>query len=237
MRILGFNGSPRKYGNTAKLLYLALKAAEEEGAETKVFHLYDYRIEPCLGCLSDEQLACRYPCVIEDDMKQLYDEILEADGFIIATPIYWYAPSGVTKNFIDRLTAFENMIFIEGRSLLEGKVAGLIAVGNDVGAIQLLSTLGTTLNTMGMLLPPWSVAYYSEKGEVLENEQAVLDALNVGRALALAVKEEHIASWYSTKYKERLDDLKRNVFTYAEEMKRKQFSERWKAISRLLEER
>ncbi|MCD6409577.1 MAG: flavodoxin family protein, partial [Candidatus Verstraetearchaeota archaeon] len=43
MRILGFNGSPRKYGNTAKLLYLALKAAEEEGAETKVFHLYDYR--------------------------------------------------------------------------------------------------------------------------------------------------------------------------------------------------
>ncbi len=237
MRILGFNGSPRKYGNTAKLLYLALKAAEEEGAETELFHLFDYRIEPCLGCLSDEQLACRYPCVIEDDMKQLYDEILEADGFIVATPIYWYAPSGVAKNFIDRLTAFENMIFIEGRSLLEGKVAGLIAVGNDVGAIQLLSTLGTTLNTMGMLLPPWSVAYYNEQGDVLENEQAVLDALNVGRALALAAKGECIASWYSVKYKERLDDFKRDALSYAEEMKRRQFSERWKTISKLLEER
>ena len=74
--ILGINGSPRSYGNTYKLLRIALKTAEMEGALTKLINLYEYNIKPCIGCLSDYQEACRYPCVIEDDMRQLYDCLL-----------------------------------------------------------------------------------------------------------------------------------------------------------------
>ncbi len=182
--IVGFNGSPRRYGNTFKALRLALLAAEQEGARTRLVNLYELDIRPCIACLTEDIMLCRYPCVIGDDMRQLYDLILESDAFVIATPIFWYNVSGVVKNFIDRLTVFENMIHVEGRSWLEGKAAGFIAVGNDTGPISVIQNLMVTFNSMGVHVPPWALAYFSSAGDVLESESTVLDAANIGWILA-----------------------------------------------------
>ncbi|RLG77287.1 MAG: flavodoxin family protein [Thermoprotei archaeon] len=185
VKILGIDGSPRPYGNTRKALLLALEGAKREGADVEVLELYKLRVEPCLGCVSDDIKACRYPCPIDDDMKHVYEKVLKSDGIIVATPIYWYNVSGPVKNFIDRLTVFENMIFIDGRSWVEGKVAGFIAVGNDTGAIAVIQNLMSVFNSMGFAIPPWSLAYYTLQGDILEDEKAVLDSVNVGRAVAL----------------------------------------------------
>ena len=199
VRIILVNGSPRKDGNTARLLQVAAEGAKEIG-DIKIIHLIDYKIFPCVGCVSDEEKLCRYPCVIEDDMKEIYEQIIYSDGMIFASPIYWYSPSGIMKNFIDRLTALENMVIHEGRSRLEGKVCGVIAVGNDSGSIQLISTLLTTFVTMGFVIPPWSVAYYHAMGNVLDDEETCRDAYNVGRSVSLmakTLKEVGDVRWYS----------------------------------------
>jgi len=188
VRVLGVDGSPRRYGNTRKALLLALEAARLEGAEADLVRLYDLRIEPCMGCVSDDVKACRYPCPIEDDMRIVYEKVMRSDGVIVATPIYWYNVSGPVKNFIDRLTVFENMIFIDGRSWVEGKVAGFIAMGNDTGAIAVIQNLMAVFNSMGFAIPPWALAYYTSTGDALEDERVVLDAANVGRAVALLAK-------------------------------------------------
>ncbi len=176
-----------------------MRAAEEEGARTKLIHLYDYNVKPCIGCVSDDIRACRHPCIIRDDFtEKIAPEILEADALIIATPIYWYAPSGAVKNLIDRMTSFENMIFHVGRSLVEGKVAALIAVGNDTGAIQAIAWLMAVLNSMGFHIPPWALAYYhAREGEPLNDEQAVSDAVNIGRIVVKASRLLRAAgAWY-----------------------------------------
>jgi len=132
--------------------------------------------------------------------QEIYEQIIYSDGMIFASPIYWYSPSGIMKNFIDRLTALENMIIHEGRSRLEGKVCGVIAVGNDSGSIQLISTLLTTFVTMGFVIPPWSVAYYHAMGNVLDDEETCRDAYNVGRSVSLmakTLKEVGNVRWYS----------------------------------------
>ena len=199
MKVLGINGSPRKYGNAHKLLLVALEGARSEGAEVDVIHLYDARVEPCLGCVSDSERLCRYPCVIDDDMRWIYERLLEADGFVLATPVYWYGVSGVMKNFIDRLTALENMIYFDGRSWLEGKVAAFIATGNDVGALAVIQYLMAVLNSMGVLVPPWALAYYEERGDALDKRSAVMDAWNLGRIAAIAarmVKGSGVERWY-----------------------------------------
>ena len=235
VKVLGINGSPRKYGETFKLLLLALKAAEDEGAKTESVNLYDLDIKPCIGCLSDEQLACRYPCIYEDDMRKLYDKILEADALIIATPIYWFSPSGVVKNFIDRLTVFENMIYITGRSWVEGKVAGFIAVGNDSGSIQVIANLMATLNAMGFIIPPWAMAYFNAKGDVLEDEGSVMDALNVGRIVAITAKiVKEVKEWYIQYSKEQLSLYKRLVMDIIRSNKSKQYQERRLKYEKLL---
>ncbi len=196
MKVVGFNGSPRKYGNTARLLEAALAGARIAGAETVRVDLYDYEIRPCLGCLSDVEEACRIPCVIRDGMDEIYRLIEESDGIIIATPIYWFNMSGVVKNLIDRMTAFENMIHHVGRSLVEGKAAGVIAVGNEQGGAMVTANLLLTLNSMGFAIPPWGFAYYTDKGDALEDEAAVLDSVNVGLLVAEIASSTAGRPWY-----------------------------------------
>lgn len=193
------------------LLNFAIRGANNVGAESKLFNLYDLEIHPCLGCLSDIQSSCRYPCVIDDDLKVIYDEILSSSGIVIATPIYWFAPSGVVKNFIDRLTVFENMIFINGRSLVEGKAAGVIAVGNDGGAVQAISTVTSALISMGFSVPPFGFCYHTRDEE--PNENALRDAYNVGRNVALLAKmlEENKTTWYSNKASEELSSIREEI--------------------------
>jgi len=239
IKILGLNGSPRPYGATFKLLRIALETAKKLGAEVEELNLYEYRIEDCLGCVSDEQLACRYPCVIDDDMKIIYDKILKADGVIFATPIYWFSPSGIMKRVIDRLTAFENMIFIDGKSWVEGKVAGVIAVGNDSGEIQVISLMFSILNSMGFIIPPFALAYHARMEDVLENKSAVLDAANVGRAVFLMAKlvNEFKEAWYDVGLEQWLEkELIKKVREEAERIRKETYSERLKIITRLMKE-
>jgi multimeric flavodoxin WrbA len=199
LKVVGLLGSPRRYGASFKGLMLALKAAEKFGAETEWFHLYEMDIKPCLGCVSEDLKACKYPCIIKDDMKKIYDAIIEADGVIFATPVYWYSPSAVMKNVIDRLTAFENMIHIDGKSWLDGKVAGFVATGNDTGSMFAVAQMMSIMNSMGMVIPPWSMAYTNSTEEPLEIKSFVLDALNVGRSVVMMIKAmrgEKVEKWY-----------------------------------------
>ncbi len=237
IRILGINASPRKYGNTFKLLYIAIETARKYGAETELIHLYDYEIKPCLGCLSDEQKACRYPCVIDDDGRIVLEKILKSDGLIIATPIYWYGPSGHLKNLIDRMTAFENMIFIDGRSWVEGKVAAFIAVGSDSGDINTISYLSIVFNSMGFVIPPWALAYHAREGDVIENKNALLDAANIGKIIVETIRlVKSKKEWYDPTLlsKEYIKDIIEKAEKEAVRNKNKQYPERTKITFKLL---
>lgn len=235
-KILFFNGSPRSYGLTYMLLNFALRGATSIGAESKLFNLYDMEIRPCLGCLSDNQSSCRYPCVINDDMQKVYNEILSSNGIVIATPIYWFAPSGIVKNFIDRLTIFENMIFINGRSLVEGKVAGVIAVGNDGGSVQAISTIISALISMGFSVPPFGFCYHTKDGEPSEN--TLRDAFNVGRNVALLARvlERNEKNWYDAKTIEELSTIKEEVSVLCKLNKENTLPKRKAIINKLASE-
>ncbi len=206
VRVLGVSGSPRPYGNTERLLRVALEAARAEGAEVELTRLYDYNLGHCIGCLSDVQEACQLPCVLEDDGGEIYEKVESSDGIILATPVYWFMPSSATKVFIDRLTAFENMIVVGKENPLEGKVCGVIAVGNDEGAVMAASQLVMALNQMGVAVPPWGVAYFVGQGDALGSERAVLDAANVGVCVARAARLLRGGGpWYDTRVLGRVD--------------------------------
>lgn len=197
IKVLGVNASPRKYGNTAKLLYVSLFAAEKYGAQTEIIHLYDYKIEPCQACLADEQLACRPPCIKRDEVWEVLKKFRDSDAVIISTPVYWYGVPGHLKNLIDKLTVFENMIFIDGRSWLEGKLAAFIALAAEAGAIETISYLMSVFNSYGYHIPPWALAYYHGTDDVLSHKEPVMDALNIGKIIVQAAKMLKVMEkWY-----------------------------------------
>lgn len=188
LKVLIINGSPRKYGSSAQLAEVAALGVKEAGGVPEVVYLYDYSIGPCIGCVSENVSYCRFPCIVDnDDFNEVAKRVLEASGLIISTPVYWYAPSGVLKNFIDRLTSMENMIFHGGRSLLEGKVVGLIATGLDSGVFMTVAYLMSVLNSMGAIIAPWSMAY-THLDDVTKDEGALKDAYNVGYLVTETIK-------------------------------------------------
>jgi len=239
IKILGINSSPRKYGNTYKLLKIALATAELYKASTEIIHLYDYKIEPCEGCLSDEQLSCRLPCIKNDDALLILKKILETDALIIATPVYWYGPPGQLKNLIDRMTTLENMIFIEGKSWIEGKIAGIIAVSAEAGAMMAISYLISVLNSMGCLIPPWALAYHQNTNDALENKQAITDAANIGKIITETtniIKKNHTNKWYDPQILKTLENnnIIQNIHKETETLKKNQQEKRLKTIKETL---
>jgi multimeric flavodoxin WrbA len=236
IRVLGIHASPRKYGNSFKLLWIALRAAENEGAETEIIHLYDYNIGPCFACYSDYYLNCRYPkerkeCPLSgvDRFGEVAEKILASDAVVFSTPVYWFMASGVLKNLFDRMTSLENMIYHVGRSLLDGKVAGVIAVGEEAGAAMALSWALLTLVNMGFHIPAWGTTYYHGKGDVLEDKQAVSDAYNLGLNIVRATKRlrgSNEAPWYRFIGEDEYESLVEEARKVAEKNKAEQRRER-----------
>jgi len=187
MKVLGLLGSPHKNGGTAQLLMAALRAAEREGARTEWYSLYDGEIKPCIGCVQNEGPECKFPCIFEDYGKFLLQKIYEAEGLILATPIYWFGPSGVMKNLIDRMTCLENMVAFGEPSYLEGKVTGAVVVGADTGAIMTGGYLMVTLNSMGTIIPPWAIAYSYKSKASLWDDKDLMNDINVGLLVAKTI--------------------------------------------------
>lgn len=100
MKILAINGSHRVGQNTNYLINEALSAAAELGAETEVIELSEKNVEYCTGC---NRCLFKPECSIkDDDMEEIKQKMLEADGIIVASPDYFSNVSGRMKTFIDR---------------------------------------------------------------------------------------------------------------------------------------
>ena len=103
-KIYAVNGSPRKNGNTAQLLQKALEGAASAGAEVKLIQLADLNFSGCRSCFACKRLANPAPvCVLKDDLAEILKELLQADGIIMGSPIYFGAETGLYRNFLERL--------------------------------------------------------------------------------------------------------------------------------------
>ncbi len=184
--ILCFNGSPRKEGHTAQLLKKVMEGVEAEGGKAKLIHLIDKNIKPCLGCYSSDWKNCTYPCKQKDDMHELCEEIIKADGIVLGSPSYWGNVSGIMKIFLDRMLCLEN------NDLIENKVGGAVAVAEETGGEEVVYYLVATLSEFGFCIPPSTACVYANHTIEEDWEQALKNAYILGRnlvRLARAIKK------------------------------------------------
>jgi len=138
--ILGLSGSPRGQA-TEHVLVTALKMLEEQGLETRLWTVRGKRIGFCVhcdGCLGGGG------CVIQDDVQEVYPRLREAEGLIIASPVYNGGVSAQIKAVMDRTRA----LLASDPDSLRGKPGMAIAVGGDRAggqelALQQISTYYT----------------------------------------------------------------------------------------------
>ena len=120
-------GSPRLNGNTAELLKPFISELKDNGADVTYITLTDKHISPCKACYACQQVTGEYGCVQHDDMQEIVRQIIDADCFVLATPIYtWYCPPEM-KAMLDRHYGL-NKFYGKGKgSLWKHKKCAIIA--------------------------------------------------------------------------------------------------------------
>ncbi|WOF15230.1 flavodoxin family protein [Methanoplanus sp. FWC-SCC4] len=100
IKVTGISGSPKKYGNTEKLLDSFLEGAESAGAATEKILLKKMKYRSCQGCNACHKTGY---CVITDDLTEIFEKIMnETDILVLASPIYSMSITAEMKAFIDR---------------------------------------------------------------------------------------------------------------------------------------
>jgi len=105
MKVIAFNGSPRKKWNTATLLENALAGASSNGAETELIHLYDLKYRGCISCFSCKMKNGKSygRCSVKDDLTPILKNVLDAHSLIFGSPIYLGTSTAQMRAFIERL--------------------------------------------------------------------------------------------------------------------------------------
>lgn len=107
MKVMAFNGSPRKtIWNTVSMLENVLAGAQSAGAETELVQLYDMDFTGCLSCFSCKKLNRKQDgvCAVQDDLTEVLNNIREAcDALVIGTPVYYGCETASTRAFLERL--------------------------------------------------------------------------------------------------------------------------------------
>lgn len=179
MKILGLSCSPRKQGNTVTLLNEALKGAQQEGAEVELYSVSGKTIKPCDGCGTCMETG---RCHIKDDMQELYQKLLAADGIIFGTPVYFYNMSAQAKIIIDR-----TMVTNHPDMSLANKVGGVVAVAGSFGLADAVKDLYFYIVTRRMLPANYVAAYAGPEGDVKKLEKGMQAAYDLGRQMVQIV--------------------------------------------------
>jgi multimeric flavodoxin WrbA len=120
--------SPRKNGNTSKLLNPFIAELEQHQAQHELIWLYNKHIESCTACLTCQKDWTIFGCRHKDDAQEFFDKILDSDVIVLATPIYsWYCTPPM-KALLDRLVYGMNKYYGDkkGPSLWNGKKLAII---------------------------------------------------------------------------------------------------------------
>ena len=185
MKILLINGSPRIGGNTEILLNEAQKGAEEIGIPGELIQLGKLEIKPCLG-----DFACMRPghegeCHIKDDMQGVYDKLQACDGIIFGTPVYLWDMTSQMLTFLHRSIA----AMFRKPSAIAGKVGGLIVISGRRGNQNVANVFNMFFIAAQMMTTDAVYGYAQGKGEIKRDIHSMISSFELGRCVALMVKE------------------------------------------------
>ena len=161
----------------------ALEEAAKLGVDTEKIALSEYEVKPCLGhdaCASFES------CLQKDDAVWILDKFREADGVILAAPVYYYDVTAQMKAFIDR-----NYFFYTHERKYKARAAGIIMAAGEIGIEDTLHTLRHFTDELNVREDRVFVVsgYATKLGDAEKNLPLVKEARNLGRQMAESLKE------------------------------------------------
>ena len=185
MKVVLFNGSPRKLGNTHECLKIVMNQLKAEGIECDYVWIGAERLQGCTACLkcveNDDQ-----KCVLPDDNMNVYiQKMLKADGIIIGSPTYYSDVTTSVKALIERAG------YATG-DLLKHKVGASVVAVRRAGAVHVFSSINYFFLIKQMFVVGssyWNLGIGQDPGEVLNDDEGVETFENLGKNFAFLLKK------------------------------------------------
>jgi len=188
MKVVAFNGSARKDGNTAILVTTLLKELKKEKIETELIQLAGKKIRGCTACGKCFVNRDR-KCVIGNDIvNECIEKMLDADGIILASPTYFADVSTEMKALIDR-TGF---VAKANDDMFRRKVGAAVVAVRRGGAIHAFDTMNHFFFISQMVVPGssyWNVGIGLNPGDVKGDEEGLLTMKTLGANMAWLLKK------------------------------------------------
>jgi multimeric flavodoxin WrbA len=188
MRVIAFNGSARKDGNTAILINHVFRELENEGIDTQLIQLSGSRIHGCIACMKCYENKDRHCSVKDDIVNDCIEKMLEADGIILGSPTYFANVSTEMKALIDRA----GMVSRANNDMLARKVGAAVVAVRRAGAIHVFNSINHFFFIGQMIVPGssyWNLGMGRQKGEVEKDDEGIQTMKNLGRNMAWLLKK------------------------------------------------
>lgn len=188
MKVVAFNGSARKGGNTAILLNTVMAALNQEAIETELVQLAGQPLQGCIACYKCFKKKDGTCAVEKDFFNECYQKMKEADGILLGSPTYFADVSAATRALIERA----GFVSRANNYLLKGKVgAGVVAV-RRAGSIQALTSLNLFFLYNQMVIPGssyWNMGIGMNPGDVQNDAEGIQTMTDLGKNFAWVLKK------------------------------------------------
>jgi multimeric flavodoxin WrbA len=186
MKVVAFNGSARKNGNTALLLKTVLAELEAEGVETEMVQLAGSRLRGCIACyecFKKKDGRCALSIVEKDDINDYLDKMKDADAILLGSPTYFADVTSEMKALMDRC----GMVGRANTELFRRKLGASVVAARRAGAIHVFDTLNHFFLIGQMIVVGssyWNIGMGREKEEVAKDEEGMQTMRVLGQNMA-----------------------------------------------------
>jgi len=185
MKVVAFNGSPRKDGNTTILIQQVFDELEKEQIETELVPLSGKKIHGCIACYKCFQNKDQR-CAVKDDVaNECIERMMKADGILLGSPVYFGDVTPEMKALIDR-TAF---VSLANGGLYRNKVGAAVAALRRSGSVHTLESMNQFFLAGQMIIVGRGIGIGREQGEVKKDEEGMQAVKVLGQRMAWLLKK------------------------------------------------
>ena len=188
MKVVAFNGSARKDGNTAILIKQVFKELEKEGIKTELVQLSGHKIQGCIACYKCFEAKNKRCAVTDDIVNECIEKMEKAGGIILGSPTYFADCTAQIKALMERA----GFVSRANGEMFKRKIGAAVVSVRRSGAIHAFDTLNHFF-TIGQMITVgssyWNIGVGREIGEVENDEEGLLTMSVLGKNMAWLMKK------------------------------------------------